>query len=645
MGSIHALQSSTTSHQLLKSVRSLRPLLCEALRASGCNTNEQEPALHGVEGLQNEGVQCPNSHDSGQHHDIFAQCLHVEELANLLGVSSYDGQIHDHYVNDQYDDHSHVDLQVHSNPTYNYAANDGSAVLPLVEIQHHDYGYGRHDNAKYQHYGNVYPKEFEHNGDALHHGYGQCDAHHHGHVHYGDAHHHGHGDEHGYNSNSIIMSPDHLPQIIEYCSELLEVQKYQEQTVQRRFCQSFPMTSESYVNVDPHTALSCTHYPQVDNHLLDYQQIGAYHNHHLQHHISSETMASETISSESYVNVDPYTTLSCTQYPQVDNHLLYHQQILAYHNHHLQQSLSSEAMAFTNNVLLEAPASFEGTISNGALLGAEASNKRNSNNEGVRAQESSSRSSENNIEIHEACAGHQAADCCELPPLPKLSKHMKRPPRTMSKQLESSCESTGTDNKEGGKMLSPQGETTIHTANLFSERRRRKKWNESLYALRALVPFVSKMDKLSIIGDTLTYLHQLKNKVDNLQNDICSLQSEKEHFEPSEEGLSICTSEEMETGKDSGKHKILELDVLVVDMEQKTYHLCIRCEREDLVLLELTKALEALNFNMLNANIAVTNENQILYTVVVKVDTIEVLTPEVLKESILKSATMFGFQL
>lgn len=69
----------------------------------------------------------------------------------------------------------------------------------------------------------------------------------------------------------------------------------------------------------------------------------------------------------------------------------------------------------------------------------------------------------------------------------------------------------------------------------------------------------------------------------------------------------------------------MQLDVLVVDMEQKTYHLCIRCEREDLVLLDLTKALEALNFNMLNANIAVTNENQILYTVVVKVCTLKLL--------------------
>lgn len=48
-------------------------------------------------------------------------------------------------------------------------------------------------------------------------------------------------------------------------------------------------------------------------------------------------------------------------------------------------------------------------------------------------------------------------------------------------------------------------------------------------------------------------------------------------------------------------------DMHVVYMEQKIYHLVIHCEREDGVFVELTKALEALSLNMLDATISPTN--------------------------------------
>ncbi|XP_057968213.1 transcription factor MYC2-like [Malania oleifera] len=50
-----------------------------------------------------------------------------------------------------------------------------------------------------------------------------------------------------------------------------------------------------------------------------------------------------------------------------------------------------------------------------------------------------------------------------------------------------------------------------------AERQRREKLNLRFYALRAVVPNVSKMDKASLLADAVTYINELKGKVEELQ--------------------------------------------------------------------------------------------------------------------------------
>ncbi|KAK4791930.1 hypothetical protein SAY86_022365 [Trapa natans] len=53
--------------------------------------------------------------------------------------------------------------------------------------------------------------------------------------------------------------------------------------------------------------------------------------------------------------------------------------------------------------------------------------------------------------------------------------------------------------------------------HVLAERRRREKLNERFIILRSMVPFVTKMDKASILGDTIEYVKQLRKKIQDLE--------------------------------------------------------------------------------------------------------------------------------
>lgn len=60
----------------------------------------------------------------------------------------------------------------------------------------------------------------------------------------------------------------------------------------------------------------------------------------------------------------------------------------------------------------------------------------------------------------------------------------------------------------------------IPSKNLMAERRRRKRLNDRLSMLRSIVPRISKMDRTSILGDTIDYVNELTERIKVLEEEI-----------------------------------------------------------------------------------------------------------------------------
>ncbi|KAL5537611.1 hypothetical protein UlMin_045806 [Ulmus minor] len=70
--------------------------------------------------------------------------------------------------------------------------------------------------------------------------------------------------------------------------------------------------------------------------------------------------------------------------------------------------------------------------------------------------------------------------------------------------------------KRGRKPANGREEPLNHVE---AERQRREKLNQRFYALRAVVPNISKMDKASLLGDAITYITDLQTKIRVLETE------------------------------------------------------------------------------------------------------------------------------
>lgn len=179
------------------------------------------------------------------------------------------------------------------------------------------------------------------------------------------------------------------------------------------------------------------------------------------------------------------------------------------------------------------------------------------------------------------------------------------------KEVENEDEDEDDTSVENSSFTTSKKPKVDRSRTLISERRRRGRMKEKLYALRSLVPNITKMDKASIVGDAVLYVKELQMQAKKLKSEISVLESSINQTQ-------IIDKDQNQKKIIQTSHpdqflpiKIIQLDVFQV--EERGFYLRLVCKMGERVAMSLYKVLESLtNFVIQSSNLASASDRFIL---------------------------------
>ncbi|CAM8978875.1 unnamed protein product [Rhodiola kirilowii] len=155
--------------------------------------------------------------------------------------------------------------------------------------------------------------------------------------------------------------------------------------------------------------------------------------------------------------------------------------------------------------------------------------------------------------------------------------------------------------KRGRKPANGRAEALNHVE---AERQRRERLNQKFYALRAVVPNVSKMDKASLLGDAISYINVLTSKLVALETDLKGLRFEVESLKSEKTQLSSPTSS-IVSQEDTTGLKDLVLDVKIMGCDAMVR---VQSSMKHHPAALLMTTLQDLNLELQHASVSVVDD-------------------------------------
>ncbi|CAM6018224.1 unnamed protein product [Sphagnum balticum] len=168
--------------------------------------------------------------------------------------------------------------------------------------------------------------------------------------------------------------------------------------------------------------------------------------------------------------------------------------------------------------------------------------------------------------------------------------------------------------KRGRKPANDREEPLNHVQ---AERQRREKLNQRFYALRSVVPNVSKMDKASLLGDAITYIQELQHKLQEAESQLKELRISHAR------GGSSNKPPQESSPKPAVHVHIMGQEALIR----------LSCLKHIYSIADIILALQDLHLEVKHSNTSAM-ENSLLHVVIVKMKMAELLTKEQLLASL-----------
>ncbi|KAG7532442.1 Transcription factor MYC/MYB N-terminal [Arabidopsis thaliana x Arabidopsis arenosa] len=161
--------------------------------------------------------------------------------------------------------------------------------------------------------------------------------------------------------------------------------------------------------------------------------------------------------------------------------------------------------------------------------------------------------------------------------------------------------------KRGRKPANGREEPLNHVE---AERQRREKLNQRFYSLRAVVPNVSKMDKASLLGDAISYINELKSKLQQAESDKEEIQKKLEGMSKeggnNGKGGGSRAKERKCSNQDSTASSIeMEIDVKIIGWDVM---IRVQCSKKDHPGARFMEALKELDLEVNHASLSVVND-------------------------------------
>ncbi|KAE8685148.1 hypothetical protein F3Y22_tig00111100pilonHSYRG00108 [Hibiscus syriacus] len=177
--------------------------------------------------------------------------------------------------------------------------------------------------------------------------------------------------------------------------------------------------------------------------------------------------------------------------------------------------------------------------------------------------------------------------------------------------------------KKRGRIPGSERETLLN--HVEAERQRREKLNHRFYALRAVVPNVSRMDKASLLSHAVSYIKELKSKIEDLEAEL-RRESKRVKVETvdaldNQSTTTTASVEQITTAKPSNSSSAtdgssgMELDIKIIGNDAM---IRVQSKKVNYPCARLMDALRDLEFQLHHASVSCVNDI-VLQDIVVKV--------------------------